>query len=100
MKFFQWLLGNEHEGVRVIAETIRGIRLDGAISSAALMRQALIQVTIVLYRNFKQSDDCLKKKIFCVDILLGYLARSSSQSFWSIVNQTTHNETSLSRFNA
>ncbi|CAF1495948.1 unnamed protein product [Rotaria sp. Silwood1] len=40
-----WLLGKEHDGVKVIIEMIHGTRLDCAISSAALMRQALVQAT-------------------------------------------------------
>ncbi|CAF0948302.1 unnamed protein product [Adineta steineri] len=40
-----WLLGKEHEGVKVIIEMISGTRLDSATSSAALMRQALVQAT-------------------------------------------------------
>jgi len=37
-------LGKEHDGVKVILEMIHGTRLDSAISSAALIRQALVQV--------------------------------------------------------
>ena len=44
-------MGKEHDGVRIIIEMIHGTRLDSAISSAALMRQALVQVNIVLYKN-------------------------------------------------
>ncbi|CAF3437911.1 unnamed protein product [Rotaria sp. Silwood1] len=40
-----WLLGKEHNGVKVIIDMINGTRLDSAISSAALMRQALVQAT-------------------------------------------------------
>jgi hypothetical protein len=39
-------LGKEHDGVKVIIEMIHGTRLDSAISSAALIRQALVQVNI------------------------------------------------------
>ena len=41
---FQWLLGNEHEGVKTIIEMVHGTRLDSAVGSAALTRQGLIQV--------------------------------------------------------
>jgi hypothetical protein len=37
-------LGKEHDGVKVIIEMIQGTRLDSATSSAALIRQALVQV--------------------------------------------------------
>ncbi|CAM2720303.1 unnamed protein product [Rotaria socialis] len=40
-----WLLGKEHDGIKVIIDMINGTRLDCAISSAALMRQALVQAT-------------------------------------------------------
>ncbi|CAF3968550.1 unnamed protein product [Rotaria magnacalcarata] len=40
-----WLLGKEHDGIKVIIDMINGTRLDSAISSAALMRQALVQAT-------------------------------------------------------
>ncbi|CAF2619739.1 unnamed protein product [Rotaria sp. Silwood2] len=40
-----WLLGKEHDGVKVIIDMINGTRLDSAISSAALIRQALVQAT-------------------------------------------------------
>jgi hypothetical protein len=43
-------LGKEHHGVKVIIEMIHGTRLDRAISSAALMRQALVQVKISLHK--------------------------------------------------
>jgi hypothetical protein len=41
-------LGKEHDGVKVIIEMIQGTRLDSATSSAALMRQALVQVNSFL----------------------------------------------------
>jgi putative acyl-CoA dehydrogenase len=39
-------LGKEHEGVKVIIEMVHGTRLDCAISSAGLIRQALVKVKI------------------------------------------------------
>jgi len=44
-------LGKEHDGVKVIIEMIHGTRLDSATSSAALMRQALVQVNYFFSRN-------------------------------------------------
>jgi hypothetical protein len=44
-------LGKEHDGVKVILEMIHGTRLDSAISSAALIRQALVQVKKFSLRN-------------------------------------------------
>jgi putative acyl-CoA dehydrogenase len=38
-----WLIGEEGHGVRTIIKMVHGTRLDAAISSAALMRQALAQ---------------------------------------------------------
>jgi len=40
-----WLLGKEHDGVKTIIEMVHGTRLDTAIGSAGLMRQALVQAT-------------------------------------------------------
>ncbi|CAM4752795.1 unnamed protein product [Rotaria magnacalcarata] len=40
-----WLLGKEHDGVKTIIEMVHGTRLDAAVGSAALTRQALVQAT-------------------------------------------------------
>lgn len=42
-------MGKEHDGVKTIIEMVHGTRLDSSTGSAALMRQALVQVIIYLY---------------------------------------------------
>jgi hypothetical protein len=80
-------LGKEHDGVKVIIEMIHGTRLDSATSSAALMRQALVQVNYFFSGN--------NYRIFFVFLILGNLACTSSKSIWSIINRSTINETSF-----
>ena len=39
-------MGRENDGIKTIIEMVHGTRLDTAIGSSALMRQALVQVNI------------------------------------------------------
>ncbi len=58
-------MGKEHDGVKVIIEMIHGTRLDSAISSAALMRQALVQVNILITEWFSLKDLFLLGNLAC-----------------------------------
>jgi len=46
-------LGKEHDGVKTIIEMVLGTRLDCAVGSAALVRQALMQVILSFWSSKK-----------------------------------------------
>ncbi len=46
-------MGKEHDGVKTIIEMVLGTRLDCAVGSAALVRQALMQVILSYWSSKK-----------------------------------------------
>jgi len=89
-----WLLGKEHDGVKVIIEMIHGTRLDSAISSAGLMRQALVQAT--WHARHRKAfgrlliEQPLMKQVL-VDLMLESEAATSLVMYLSTLFDATYN---------
>ncbi|CAF0933728.1 unnamed protein product [Rotaria sordida] len=89
-----WLLGKEHDGVKVIIDMINGTRLDSAISSAALMRQALVQAT--WHARHRKAfgrlliDQPLMKQVL-IDLLLESEAATTLVMYIATLYDTTYN---------
>ncbi|CAF0792622.1 unnamed protein product [Adineta ricciae] len=89
-----WLLGKGHDGVKVILEMINGTRLDSATSSAALMRQALVQAN--WHARHRKAfgrlliDQPLMKQVL-VDLLLESEAATAFVMYLSTLFDATYN---------